>query len=93
MIYIFSYDVGSSSRRNRVSRVLERWGCRLQKSVFQCDISAEQSEFLKKEVLAYLKKEEDSLLVYSICAKDAQKAEGYGIVPKNPCTNENFLIL
>jgi CRISPR-associated protein Cas2 len=93
MIYLYSYDVSSSRRRNKISRVLERYGCRIQKSVFQCDISAEDAAAIKKAVLRYLNNDEDSLLVYPICAKDAQKAEGYGTLPPEPCKSAAYVVL
>lgn len=42
MRYIVSYDVVDASVRNRLSRILEEFGERVQFSVFECDLSQDQ---------------------------------------------------
>ena len=36
MFYLVCYDIVSDRRRNKVSKLLEAYGLRVQKSVFEC---------------------------------------------------------
>ena len=74
MTYFFSYDVTVGRRRNQISKVLERFGLRVQKSVFQCDIPQEKAIELKAELLKKINKKEDSLLFYPVCDDCLNKA-------------------
>ena len=38
MMYLFMYDIADAGRRVSVAEVLEEWGCRLQYSVFRCQM-------------------------------------------------------
>jgi CRISPR-associated protein Cas2 len=42
MKYVVAYDIADDGRRNRVARFLEGWGRRVQKSVFECELSPEE---------------------------------------------------
>jgi len=44
MMTVFCYDVESDRRRRRVSSVLEEWGVRVQKSVFEARLTAAEAE-------------------------------------------------
>ena len=67
MIYMFCYDIRDPKRLRRVSKKLEGFGIRVQYSFFQCDISRETKEKLKKELLEELSLDEDSLFIYPLC--------------------------
>ena len=42
MRYIISYDISEDKLRNKVARVLEEFGERVQFSVFECELTKEQ---------------------------------------------------
>jgi len=49
MFYAISYDIRDDYRRSSVSRILEKYGTRVQRSVFECDLTLEQfQELLRK---------------------------------------------
>lgn len=57
MRYIISYDIADTAIRNRLSRILEEFGERVQFSVFECDLSPDQySNLLSKLKAASLLK-------------------------------------
>ena len=47
MFYLICYDV-VNDRRNRVSRLLEGYGLRVQKSVFECVLTPDQYGLLQR---------------------------------------------
>ncbi|HEX5469555.1 MAG TPA: CRISPR-associated endonuclease Cas2 [Gaiellaceae bacterium] len=50
--YILCYDIRDDSRLRRTAKVAERWGNRLQYSVFVCDLTAVERARLESELRA-----------------------------------------
>ncbi len=78
MIYMFCYDIRDPKRLRKVSKKLESFGIRVQYSFFQCDISKEAKEKLKKELLEELNLDEDSLFIYPLCRSCLRNALNTG---------------
>lgn len=93
MTYLYAYDISDNRRRTRVSKKLEQFGIRLQKSVFQCDISAEWAEKIKNYLLKIINEKEDNLLIIPLCEKDLEKTGRFGLETSTLCTNETYTIL
>ncbi len=71
MLVIVSYDVSTEmaagrKRLRRVARVCESTGQRVQKSVFECKVTAAQYEELERRLLAEINPDEDSLRFYRL---------------------------
>lgn len=67
MFYLVCYDIREPKRLTKVAKECEQYGIRLQKSCFQCDLNAEMMKKLLKRLEIIMQKEEDSLIVYTIC--------------------------
>ena len=65
--YVVAYDIPSDRRRNRIARMLEGHGERVQYSVFECPLSGKQFAELWKELRKLVCPEEDSLRAYRLC--------------------------
>jgi CRISPR-associated protein Cas2 len=80
MMYLFVYDIADTRRRLRISKVLEQFGLRVQKSFFQCDITSEIAESIKSALCAEIDKKQDSLFIYPVCSGclDGTKLIGMG---------------
>jgi CRISPR-associated protein Cas2 len=78
MTYLYAYDIPDNRRRNGVSKKLEQFGIRIQRSVFQCAISTELAETLKRSLLGLIDGKEDSLYIIPLCEKDLEKTERFG---------------
>lgn len=74
MFIVVCYDVPDNRRRTKASNILEGYGTRVQKSVFECDISPKHFEKLK-ERLGKVLTTEDGLRYYSICAECLPRIE------------------
>jgi CRISPR-associated protein Cas2 len=71
MLVIVSYDVSTETkagrrRLRRVAKVCESAGQRVQKSVFECQVSLMQLEELERRLLAEIDALEDNLRLYRI---------------------------
>lgn len=74
MFVVVCYDIPDNMRRNRVGKMLEGFGCRVQKSVFECDLEQKHLDKLKQK-LRQLLQDEDSVRYYYLCRDCLQKVE------------------
>jgi CRISPR-associated protein Cas2 len=70
MLVLVVYDIPDDKRRLKLSKFLEGYGRRVQKSVFECFISMEEMKKLHVKVQRYTKVGEDDVRLYWI-PKDA----------------------
>ncbi|MEB3830782.1 CRISPR-associated endonuclease Cas2 [Phormidium sp. CCY1219] len=82
MFYLICYDIVDDNRRNRVAKLLERYGMRVQKSVFEVVLDETQYEQLQKRLLKLLNKRQDQLRFYPLSAHCRQKVKVLGIQPE-----------
>ena len=59
-----AYDVASDKRRRKLVKQLERYGQRVQESVFECRLTKRQAEQMAKGAAACIRESEDSLRIY-----------------------------
>ena len=69
MLYVIAYDIVDDRRRNLVAKHLEGWGRRVEKSVFECDLSNEEHEQVLSGLKDILEIEEDRCHSYRVCAE------------------------
>ena len=74
MFVVVCYDIPSNRRRNRVGKILEGFGTRVQKSVFECDLQAKHLQKLRQKLTRVLG-DEDSVRYYYLCAQCLPKVE------------------
>jgi len=74
MFVVVCYDIPDDKRRSRVGNILEGYGNRVQRSVFECDLTTAHVKKLK-ERLGKVIKPDDSLRYYSLCAECLPKVE------------------
>jgi len=80
MLVVFAYDIPDNERRNMVAKLLEGYGFRVQKSVFECFLEEDRIKQVVKEVLEVLDESQDNLRVYRLCKACESKRGAYGIV-------------
>ncbi|MDE6681783.1 MAG: CRISPR-associated endonuclease Cas2, partial [Muribaculaceae bacterium] len=64
---VIAYDIADDRRRNKVMKVLEKVGTRINLSVFECMLTDRQFEKLKKDIYDKINIKEDSVAYYPIC--------------------------
>ena len=82
MTYLFAYDIVDTHRRQEVSKTLERFGLRVQKSFFQCDVESLMAEEIKLTLLGIINEKEDSLVLYPLCLDclHGARTQGTGVL-------------
>ena len=84
MLMLITYDVntepgtGGTRRLNRISKVCLDYGMRVQNSVFECEVTPAQFEFLKHELLKIYDAGRDSIRFYHLGKKGRRRVEHHG---------------
>lgn len=78
MLYVVAYDIADDDRRQRVARYLEGWGRRVEKSVFECEVSREQMREIVEHVRGMLVLPDDRCHIYRLCAECARQHVAIG---------------
>lgn len=81
MFYLICYDIVDDRRRARVARLLEAYGVRIQKSVFESVLDPAQYEKLQTRLLNLLDRREDQLRFYPLSEPCRNKVIVLGIQP------------
>lgn len=92
MLYLISYDIPDDKRRYKVARALEGAGQRVQRSVFECDLSDRQWSPLRKRLLKQLDLTVDSLRVYRLCGGCIGQVEMHGQGPPLESSPDIFIV-
>lgn len=74
MFIAICYDVPDNRRRNRIAKILEGFGSRVQESVFECDITLKQLERLKSRLNKVIKGK-DNIRIYYLCRECIGRVE------------------
>lgn len=81
MRYVVAYDVEDGRTRERVAKVMERFGKRVQKSVFECVLEARDLELMSRALRRELGEPEGaSVRIYRLCADCLDRSFGLGEV-------------
>ncbi len=67
MIRLIAYDISSPRRLRRVANTCLDYGMRVEKSVFECDLSDDQFAVFWTKLQREIDPDEDSLIAYSLC--------------------------
>lgn len=88
MFFLISYDILDDRKRTALSKLLLNYGCRVQKSVFECVITEKQYLELRGRAEKIVDLEVDSIRYYKICKRCLESVEvsGWGTVTEDPRT-------
>lgn len=92
MLYLVCYDIVDDRRRTRVSKLLEAYGLRVQKSVFETMLDEKQYEKLEKRLLKLLNVAEDQLRFYPLPPHYRVKVKVLGIKPDFAIDDSAFIV-
>lgn len=93
MFYLICYDITHDRRRDRVSRLLEGYGMRVQKSVFECVLTPDQFELLQKrfQTKRYLNPNEDQIRFYPLSPRHRKMVLLLGMQPQRQVDDTVFI--
>lgn len=80
MFVLIAYDIGNAKRLRKVARVMQSFGVRVQRSVFECRINQAQLDALLARVKLVIKPKEDRIHLYQICENCQARMANHGRV-------------
>ncbi|MCL1474272.1 CRISPR-associated endonuclease Cas2 [Argonema antarcticum] len=92
MFYLICYDIVDDSRRYKVSKLLETYGLRVQKSVFEAVLDEKQYENIQKRLFKILNSKEDQLRFYPLSDPCRCKVAVLGIKPDFAVDDAAFIV-
>ena len=93
-MYVISYDLSNNKLRNKVAKVLEGYGRRVQYSVFECRISKKQMEQLYGKLLPIMQREpEGNIRIYQLCMNCEKQLQTIGIKNEEAMTAEDDILI
>jgi CRISPR-associated protein Cas2 len=92
MFYLVCYDITRDNTRNKVAKILEGYGLRIQKSVFECVLSEAQYAFIQKRLLACMNDQEDQVRFYPLSSHCRQKVDIMGLQPLMQVDDVAFIV-
>lgn len=82
MLYLVAYDISSPKRLRHTANVCEDYGVRVEKSVFECDLSETQFSSFWTDINAEIDPDEDALVAYRICRSCVKETLTAGVVKR-----------
>lgn len=90
MLTLIGYDICEPRRLQRVARVCEDFGIRVQYSIFECHLDEQKFERFWGRLLKEIDPAEDRLVAYQIDARSAKKTRTAGTMV---CTEQVVVYL
>lgn len=82
--YAVVYDIPDDGRRARVASWLEGWGRRVQRSVFELELTSSEYARMRKGLLERVDRQEDEVRVYHLGRKGHRLIETIAGAPAQP---------
>ena len=67
MLYLVAYDICDDKRLRQIAKMMEAYGTRVQRSVFECSLSKQRLADLVHDSRMRMKKLEDKVQIYKLC--------------------------
>jgi CRISPR-associated protein Cas2 len=92
MFYLVCYDIVNNRRRTKVSNLLQGYGLRVQKSVFECVLSPDQYKTLQKRLHKLIREQEDQIRFYPMSPRHRQLVKIVGMQPDFQVDDVAFIV-
>jgi len=79
---VVCYDIIDDRKRAKVAKVMQSYGVRVQKSVFDCRITYHQYMKMRRQLEKVIDFEEDSIRYYSLCSRCQSAVQVSGLSTK-----------
>mgnify|MGYP001089681973 CR=1 FL=1 len=75
---VIAYDIPNDRRRVKLHNLLKDYGTPVQYSLFECAVSKEKEEEMKKRIMKLIKKKVGRVRIYPLCESCVKKIEAPG---------------
>lgn len=91
-VYLVCYDISCNSRRLKVLKLLQAYGLRVQKTVFETVLTPSQYQTLETKIAKLLNPKEDQLRFYPLTQPCRNKVKILGIEPSYKIDDEVLIV-
>lgn len=77
LFVVVAYDISNTRKRTKISKMLEQYGVRINRSVFECMFTKDQFAKIKIELMAKINPKTDVLVFYVLCINCYTKLERF----------------
>ncbi len=74
--YLAIYDITDAKRLNKVANILQDYGVRIQKSVFELRLSTASRQLMEKRLRAVMDEQKDGIKLFPLCEACVDKKSG-----------------
>ncbi len=78
MFFVVIYDIRDVKRLHKVAKVMESFGQRVQKSIFECELESLALLKMRSQVEKVIDPEEDSVKYFRLCSTCFEKGQALG---------------
>lgn len=90
-LHVLAFDVADNRRRYRLVRLLERYGQRVQESVFEAWLTPQQRSALLERASRLLHPSQDRLVCYALTLAESSRLRTLGASTRTP--NPSFFVI
>ncbi|MBD3256320.1 MAG: CRISPR-associated endonuclease Cas2 [Candidatus Lokiarchaeota archaeon] len=83
-MFIITYDISNEKRLKNIAKICESYLIRVQKSVFEGDLTKSQLHILQEKLTKTMDKEEDSIIIYFVARASFKRKKAYGKNVEDP---------
>lgn len=78
-MHVITYDISKNKIRNKVSKILEDYGVRVQYSVFESDMNEDELKKVMNYLRSIIDPSTDNIKFYSLCLNCEKKILSLGV--------------
>ena len=93
MFVVVAYDIADKRRLRRVMKLMEDYGSRRQKSVFECELQERHFVELRSKISELIDPEDDRVCYYHLCAACKKRIEGISECEHPVPEHEDYVIV
>ncbi len=92
-MYLITYDISQTKRRNKIFKELKNYGKHVQFSVFECDLDKKRYLELYGKLMKLMGDCEDgNIRIYNLCASCSRGVQVIGIEEEDPSKEDTIII-
>lgn len=76
--FLLAYDIRDPKRLAKVAKVMENYGVRVQKSIFEAALDTSAVQQLRRDVVQVLDLDEDGVKLFPLCERCRQRITVFG---------------
>lgn len=78
-LYLIAYDIHHPARLQKMAKIVQDYGLRMQKSVFEAEMTPSELASMKKRMKAVIDPAQDGIKIFRLCQSCEARRTGAGI--------------